>query len=197
MKFLFDLGGVFFDWNPRYFYRDIFSNIDELDFFLSEICNDEWNIKQDEGRSIKEAENEIISKFPHYEKQIEMYYANHHKMIKSVYANSIETLNKLKKNQYLCYVLSNWSAEMFVGMHDKYPFLNKFEDILISGNVRLIKPNPEIFKLAINRFDLEPKKTVFIDDKLENVDAAKKLGFNILHLVNPTEINLRIKKYLT
>ena len=77
MKFLFDLGGVFFDWDPNHFYKNIFENEQERKYFLTEVCNDEWNIKQDAGRTIADAECEIIPKFPHYEKEIKMYYKNH------------------------------------------------------------------------------------------------------------------------
>ncbi|SVC54700.1 uncharacterized protein METZ01_LOCUS307554, partial [marine metagenome] len=59
MKFLFDLGGVFFDWDPKHFFKNIFSSLDELDYFLTNVCNDEWNVQQDAGRTIKEAEEEI------------------------------------------------------------------------------------------------------------------------------------------
>ena len=64
IKFLFDLGNVFFDWDPRHFYKDVFSNTHEMEHFLSEICNDKWNIQQDAGRSIEEAEKELIPLFP-------------------------------------------------------------------------------------------------------------------------------------
>jgi len=197
MKFLFDLGGVFFDWDPKHFFNNTFSSSEELDYFLSIVCNDEWNVQQDAGRTIKEAEEEIIPKFPQYEKQIKMYYANHRKMIKGVFFDSIEILDKLKKNNYFCYVLSNWSAETFVGMTEDYPFLKQFDGLLISGQDNLIKPDPAIYKLAIQRFDLDPEKTVFIDDKLENIETARKLNFNTIHLTNPETITININKFLT
>ena len=197
MKFLFDLGGVFFDWDPKHFFKNIFSSLDELDYFLTNICNDEWNVQQDAGRTIKEAEEEIIPKFPQYEAQIKMYYANHRKMIRGVFLDSIEILDKLKKNNYFCYVLSNWSAETFIGMTDDYPFLKQFDGLLISGQDNLIKPDPAIYKLAIQRFDLVPEKTVFIDDKLENIDTASRLSFNTIHLTNPETIKVNINKFLT
>ena len=197
MKFLFDLGGVFFDWDPKHFFKNIFSSLDELDYFLTNICNDEWNVQQDAGRTIKEAEEEIIPKFPQYEAQIKMYYANHRKMIRGVFLDSIEILDKLKKNNYFCYVLSNWSAETFIGMTDDYPFLKQFDGLLISGQDNFIKPDPAIYKLAIQRFDLVPEKTVFIDDKLENIDTARKLSFNTIHLTNPETIIININKFLT
>jgi len=197
MKFLFDLGGVFFDWDSKHFFKSIFSSSDELDYFLTQVCNDKWNVQQDGGRTIKEAEEEIIPKFPQYEKQIKMYYANHRKMIKGVFFDSIEILDKLKKNNYLCYVLSNWSAETFIGMTEDYPFLKQFDGLLISGQDNLIKPDPAIYKLAIQRFDLDPEKTVFIDDKLENIETARKLNFNTIHLTNPETITVNINKFLT
>ena len=196
MKFLFDLGGVFFDWDPNHFFINIFKDLEERQYFLNEICNDAWNIQQDAGRRIKDAELELIPKFPKYEKQIKMYYANHRSMIKGTFTKSIEILDYLKKNNYECYVLSNWSAETFIGMTQDYSFLKKFDGLLISGEDKLIKPNPAIYQLAIKRFDLDPEKTVFIDDKLENVETAKKLNFHTIHLTNPKTINAEIKKYL-
>ena len=101
MKFLFDLGGVFFDWDPNYFFKDIFEKDDERKYFLTEVCNDEWNIQQDAGRTIKEAESVLIPKFPQYEKEIKMYYSNHRRMIKGTFTSSIKVLDKLKKQNYL------------------------------------------------------------------------------------------------
>ena len=196
MKFLFDLGGVFFDWDPNHFFKDIFDKNEEREYFLSKVCNDEWNIQQDAGRTIKEAEAILIPKFPHYEQQIKMYYKNHRNMIRGTFNSSIQVLDKLKKQNYDCYVLSNWSAETFVGMTDDYPFLQLFDGLLISGEDKMMKPNAEIYELAITRFNLIPQETIFIDDKLENIEAAKKLNLKTIHLVDPNKIELEIDKYL-
>ena len=196
MKFLFDLGGVFFDWNPKYFYKSIFSSEKEMNYFLTYICNDGWNIKQDAGKLIKEAENELIQKFPNYSKEIKMYYANHPKMIRAIYQSSVDKLLELKSLNYLCYVLSNWSAETFIGMTDDYPFLKLFDGFLISGEVKLAKPNKEIYDLAISKFKLIPEKTIFVDDRLENINTANSLGFNTVHLKNPNTIKKKLKKFI-
>ena len=196
MKFLFDLGGVFFDWDPKYFFINIFNDPKEMEYFLKDICNDAWNIQQDAGRSSEEAELELIPKFPRYEKQIKMYYANHRNMIKGTFKKSIKILDYLKKNNYHCYVLSNWSAETFDGMTKDYSFLNNFDGLLISGEEKLIKPDPAFYHLAIKRFNLDPLNCVFIDDKFENVEAAKKINFQIIHLTDPETIEIDIKKYL-
>ena len=196
MKFLFDLGGVFFDWDPNHFYKNVFENIEEREFFLAEVCNDQWNFQQDAGRSIAQAELELIPKFPHYEKEIKMYYKNHRKMIRGVFEESIDILKKLKDKNYECYVLSNWSAETFAGMTDDYPFLKLFDGLLISGEDKLMKPDSAIYELAKNRFNLNPEETVFIDDKRENIKAAKRLDFKTIHLTDPKNIEKEINQFL-
>ena len=195
MKFLFDLGGIFFNWDPYHYYKDIFSNRNELNYFLNNVCNDDWNYKQDAGRLISDAELDLISKFPQYTKQIKLYYPNHRKMIKNIFKESVEQLEELKSNNFFCYALSNWSSETFIGMTDDYNFLNKFDGMIISGNEKLVKPNKEIYNLAIKRFNLIPNQTVFIDDKLENIRPAKLLGFNVIHLEDPKLIKHKIRKY--
>ena len=117
-------------------------------------------------------------------------------MIRGIFNSSIHVLNKLKKKNYECYVLSNWSAETFVGMTDDYPFLQSFDGLLISGEDKMMKPSAEIYELAITRFNLIPQETVFIDDKLENIEAAKDLNLKTIHLVDPNKIELEIDKYL-
>ena len=196
IKFLFDLGNVFFDWDPRHFYKDVFSNINEMEYFLSEICNDKWNTQQDAGRTIEEAEKDLIPLFPEYQDKIKLYYKNHSKMIKGVFETSIELLEELKKQNYLCYVLSNWSAETFLNTKEKFSFLDFFDGLIISGEEKLIKPDPIIFHLACKKFNLIPKYTVFIDDRIENIDAASRLDFQTIHLTNPDEIKLLVKKEL-
>ena len=196
MKFLFDLGGVFFDWDPYHYYKDVFINKKERNNFLENICNDQWNIQQDAGRLIKDAESDLVKIFPNYENEIKLYYKNHRKMFRKIFQKSVDVLNDLKNKDFECYVLSNWSWETFQGMHKEYPFLNKFDGLIISGKEKLIKPDKKIYKLAINRFNLVPEETVFIDDKKENIEAANNLGFLTIHLTNPEIINNEIKKYL-
>ena len=195
MKFLFDLGGVFFDWDPNHFYKNIFENVEERQYFLNNVCNDKWNIKQDKGRLIKEAEHELIIKFPKYTKEIKMYYKNHRKMFRGIFYTSIEILKYLKNKKYECYVLSNWSWETFNNLDVEYPFLKLFDGLLISGKEKMVKPDKEIYLLAIKKFKLDPNQTVFIDDKIENINAAKNLGFKTIHLHDPKLIIDEINRY--
>ena len=196
MKFLFDLGGVFFDWDPKFFFKKIISGNDEMDFFLTKVCNDEWNLAQDSGRSIEDGEKDIIRKFPQYENLIKQYYPNHRKMIKGIFQSSVNILIKLKQDNYECFVLSNWSSETFIDIPKEFKFMENFDGLLISGEDKLVKPDPKIYLLAIDRFNLDPQNTVFIDDKLVNIEAAKKLGFKTIHLTNPNTIEAEINKFI-
>ena len=117
-------------------------------------------------------------------------------MIRGTYDLSIKILENLKKQNYECYVLSNWSAETFIGMTDDYPFLKQFDGLLISGEVKLAKPSKKIYELAISKFKLIPKQTIFIDDRLENINTANTLGFNTVHLKNPNKIKAKLKKFI-
>ena len=117
-------------------------------------------------------------------------------MIKGVFETSIELLEELKKKSYFCYVLSNWSAETFLDTKEKFSFLNFFDGLIISGEEKIIKPDPKIFHLACKRFNLIPEYTVFIDDRIENIEAASRLNFQTIHLTNPAEIKMLVKKKL-
>ena len=196
MKFLFDLGGVFFDWDPKNFFKDKFDNQSEMNFFLDNICNNDWNLLQDKGRLIIDAENDLISKFPNYEEKIKMYYPNHRKMIKGIFHESIELLYELKKKNYSCYILSNWSSETFEGMTDEYNFLKDFDGMIISGDIKLVKPDKKIFELAIDKFNLTPNETIFIDDRIENINSAQNLNFKTVHLTDPKRIKAKINELI-
>ena len=117
-------------------------------------------------------------------------------MFRKIFQKSVEVLNDLKNKDYECYVLSNWSWETFQGMDKEYPFLKKFDGLIISGKEKLIKPDEKIYKLAINRFNLVPEETVFIDDKKENIETANNLGFVTIHLTNPEMIIQNINKFI-
>ena len=115
-------------------------------------------------------------------------------MIGSVFKDSIEVLEALKEKNIYCYALSNWSAETWIGMLDDYPFLKKFDGIVISGQEKVMKPDEEIYQIAIDRYELIPNESIFIDDNLDNINAAKKLGFITIHLIDAFQIKKEINQ---
>ncbi len=195
-KFLFDLGNVFFDWNPERILKPIFNNDERMNFFINNISFHLLDTRCDAGITIEVAVNDAIKKFPEFEKEIKLYYPNHGNMVGGFFQKTVDVFYKIKELNHPCYVLSNWSAETYEGMEETYPFLKDFDGKIISGRDFLIKPDPAIYELAISRFDLIPQETLFIDDRLDNIEAAQKLNFQTIHLTNPSLIQELIDPYI-
>ena len=185
---VFDFGGVLIDWNPRYYYRDVFHDEVEMEFFLDKICNSEWNLQQDAGRSFNEATKELVNRFPKYENEIRNYYANWTKMIGGAIEENVVLIGDLK-DKYRLFGLTNWSAEAFPIVFNQYPFFKEFEGIVVSGIEKIVKPDTRIYKLLLTRYGLIANESLFIDDNLENINAANKLGFKAIHLKE--KVNLK------
>ena len=196
-KFLFDLGNVFFDWNPEKILKPMFNDDEKMNFFINNISFPLLDTRCDAGITIEIAVNDAIKKFPDFENEIKLYYPNHGNMVGGFFQKTVDIFYKLKELNYPCYILSNWSAETYEGMEEKYPFLKDFEGKIISGRDFLIKPDPAIYELAISRFDLVPQETLFIDDRLDNIEAAQKLNFQIIHLTDPSLIQELIEPYIS
>ena len=196
-KFLFDLGNVFFDWNPERVLKPIFNDDERMNFFINNISFPLLDTRCDAGITIEIAVNDAIKKFPDFENEIKLYYPNHGNMVGGFFQKTVDIFYKLKELNYPSYILSNWSAETYEGMEEKYPFLNDFEGKIISGRDFLIKPDPAIYELAISRFDLVPQETLFIDDRLDNIEAAQKLNFQTIHLTDPSLIQELIEPYIS
>jgi len=195
-KFLFDLGNVFFDWNPRHVLKEFIPDEKNLDNFLTNIAFPHLDMRCDAGVKIDIAVREAIEKFPEHEKEIKLYYPNHRKMVNGSYQDSIDIFQKIKSQDYPCYVLSNWSDETYDGMEEQYPFLKEFDDKIISGREFLVKPDPKIYQLAASRFNLVPEETLFVDDRKDNIETAIQLGFQTIHLIDPYSIKSEINKFL-
>ena len=181
---IFDFGGVLLDWNPRYLYKSYFNNDEEMEHFLADICNGEWNIKQDAGRPFAEAVKELQAKFPEYAETIQMYDDDWEKMLKCELPGSIDLLKELKSMGYGIYGLTNWSAEKIGYAFANYSFFSLFDGIVVSGVEKVVKPDRKIYEILLERYSLKPGECVFIDDNQDNVDMAKVLGINAIRFDN-------------
>lgn len=181
---IFDFGGVLLDWNPRYLYKSYFNNDEEMEHFLADICNGEWNIRQDAGRPFAEAVKELQAKFPEYAEAIQMYDEDWEKMLKCELPESIDLLKELKFMGYGIYGLTNWSAEKIGYAFANYSFFSLFDGIVVSGVEKVVKPDRKIYEILLERYSLKPGECVFIDDNQDNVDMAKVLGINAIRFDN-------------
>jgi len=174
---IFDLGNVLIDWNPRYLYRKIFDSEEKVEWFLTEVCDMEWNEAQDGGRTFEEGNKEAIAKHPGYEQQILAYFDRWNEMLGNADQGVVDILQSLRDNpKYRIYALTNWSAETFPIAQERFEFLKWFEGILVSGKVNLKKPDPAIYEMILKRYQINPENAIFIDDSQRNVDAANKFG---------------------
>lgn len=181
---IFDFGGVLLDWNPRYLYKSYFNIDEEMEHFLADICNGEWNIRQDAGRPFAEAVKELQAKFPEYAEAIQMYDDDWEKMLKCELPESIDLLKELKFMGYGIYGLTNWSAEKIGYAFANYSFFSLFDGIVVSGVEKVVKPDRKIYEILLERYSLKPGECVFIDDNPDNVDMAKVLGINAIRFDN-------------
>lgn len=178
---LFDLGAVLIDWNPRYLYRPLFGSDEAaMERFLAEILPPEWNHQIDAGKPFSEAVAERIRDHPEHAELIALWKDDWTKMLREPIAESVAILGELRQRGHRLYALTNWSAETFPVARAKFGFLDWFEDIVVSGEVKLAKPDPRIFALTIERCRLDPARTVFIDDSPRNVEAAAEAGLDAI-----------------
>lgn len=174
---VFDLGGVLIDWNPRYLYRKIFRSEQEMEYFFTNVCTKEWNAELDRGRPFAEMVVLLSRKHPEYKNEIAAYQQRWGEMLRDRFEGPVKILEALHAAGHPLYALTNWSAETFHMARARYGFLSLFEEIVVSDEEGLIKPDSRIYELLIERTDIKPSRTVFVDDREENVHEAKKLGF--------------------
>jgi len=194
---IFDLGGVLVDWNPEYLYEKIFPGAPEkMNFFLNEVCTKDWNMQQDAGRTFEEGTQILLKDYPEYEKEIRLFFDRWEEMMLGEIKGTSLILNKLKSlSEVKLYALTNWSAETFPIAIKRFEFLKHFEGIVVSGEEHTRKPYPKIYEIMLNRFGLEPQHCIFIDDSLENVEGARKLGINGLHYKNSKQLKADLQYY--
>jgi 2-haloacid dehalogenase len=182
---VFDLGGVLLDWNPRHLYRQLFNDEAEMERFLTEVCSPAWNEQQDGGRPFAEAIAELVAKYPEQRELIEAFYLRWPEMVKDAIHGTVEILRELRAANHRVFALSNWSAETYPKAHARFEFLQWFEFVAISGQLGVMKPQPEIFDHLLNKAGLRAEQCVFIDDSPKNVEAARALGWHALHFTSP------------
>ncbi len=191
---IFDFGGVVMDWDPRYFFKDHFNDDEKMEHFLKNIVTDEWNSEQDRGRSLAEGTEIQVAKHPEWEKEIRAYYDNWTTMLKSDIPHNVDVLRKLEHSKYELFGLTNWSAETFPYALENYDFFKLFEDkIVVSGTEKLIKPDPTIWNVLLDRYQIKAEESVFIDDNFNNIKTAESLGFICVHIKKDTNLERELR----
>jgi 2-haloacid dehalogenase len=178
---IFDLGGVLVDWDPRHLYRSLFARESEMEQFLSEICTPAWHNRLDAGRPMDEAVTELADQHPGQASLIRAYRDRWSEMFEGEIQGTVRLLKRLYRSNIPLYALSNFPAEKFEDFRQQFDFVSCFQGIVLSGTEQLTKPDPRIYACAVNRFDLDAGRTLFIDDRIENVESARTFGLRTHH----------------
>lgn len=193
---IFDFGSVLVDWNPEHLYGPYFNDEAKMKYFLTEICPHSWNAQADAGRRTAEITDERVAMYPEWEKEIRMYFGQWIKMMGGEIPGMREIVAGLKRRGYALYGLTNWSDETFCLVRDEYPVFKLLDGIVVSGEERIAKPDPELFRILLGRYRLKPEECLFIDDNPANVAAGESVGIRGIVFTSPEELKVRLKEVL-
>jgi len=185
---VFDFGNVLINWNPRNLYRKLFADPAEMEHFLAHVCTAEWNLEQDRGRSWADAVKLLCAQHPAWAQLISAYATRWQEMLDGPIQGTVEILRELKIAGRPLYGLTNWSAETFPIARKSFEFLDWFDGIVVSGDVKLAKPDARIYRHLLDTYGLTANETVFIDDSRANVEGAKAVGITALHFSSPAAL---------
>jgi 2-haloacid dehalogenase len=190
---IFDLGGVLIDWNPRHLYRKLFASDEAaMEAFLARVCTHDWNRCQDAGRSFAEGARLLKAEHPDKAALIDAYGARFDEMMPGPIAGSVEILADLQQRGVPLYGLTNFSAETYPPTVARFQFLRWLRGVVVSGEVGVIKPDPRIYEIAIERFAIDPHRAVYIDDVRINVAAAVHLGIHGIHFTSAALLRVEL-----
>jgi 2-haloacid dehalogenase len=190
---IFDFGGVLINWDPHRLFDKYFNgNPEAVDAFMDEIGFSSWNLSQDKGYPFTQAVMDLSVAFPQYAHLIRAYDVEWEESITGILPETVDILARLKTTGIRLFGLTNWSAEKFSLIRRKFHFFDLFEDIVVSGEVKLIKPEPEIFLFFLQKNHLRPEECLMIDDSPGNIESARKLGFCTHLFTSPTRLELEL-----
>jgi 2-haloacid dehalogenase len=194
-KVVFDVGNVLVRWDPRNLYRKIFDDEARMEWFLANVCTPEWNIEQDRGRGWDEAVALLVERHPDHEAPIRAFHERWHELVDGTFEDNVALLGRLREAGVPTYCITNFSGAKFREAQMRFPFLAGFDGIIVSGDERLLKPDPAIYKLLLSRYGLEAPDCVFIDDSAANVEGARSVGMHAVHYREPMDLAAELDRF--
>jgi 2-haloacid dehalogenase len=190
---VFDLGGVLLDWNPRYLYRKLFDDEAEMERFLSEVCTLDWHRAHDLGVPPEETSPPLAAAHPEQAELIWAWTQRTEEMLAGPIDGTVAILRELTAAGVPCYALTNTESWTYPGRRERYPFLTWFDGTVVSGFEGVAKPDPRVFELLLGRFGLTAADTLFIDDSLVNVEAARAAGMQAVEFESAAALRHRLE----
>ena len=185
---VFDVGKVLFEWDLRYLFAKLIADKDELEFFVTHVVTPEWHFQHDAGRALDEMVAERIAELPEYATLIAVYANRFNETIPGPVTGSLEIVQELADSGVPLFAITNFGAECWQGFRPTQPIFDLFQDIIVSGTEKLVKPDPAIYALALQRFGIRPGQAIFIDDNHDNVISARENGFAVHHFTDASSL---------
>lgn len=176
-----DVGKVLFEWDLRHLFVKLIDDQAELNWFLGHVVTPEWHFQHDAGRPLAEMTAELIALHPVYAAHIEAYRTRFNETIPRAVEGSLEIVSKLAERRVPLFAITNFGAEFWEMFRPTQPIFDLFGDIIVSGAEKIVKPDPAIYALALQRFGLKPGEAIFVDDNIDNVISARANGFVAHH----------------
>jgi 2-haloacid dehalogenase len=174
---VFDLGGVLVDWDPRNLLRKVMPGREaEMETILAEVLNHDWNLARDHGDSWSDAMADLVVAHPQWADVFRAYDERWAETLAGSHEDTVAVLRELHERKVPLYALSNWSAAKFPHAEERYEWLDWFEGVVVSGRVKLAKPDPAIFHYLLDTYGLQSEDILFVDDHEPNIVAARALG---------------------
>jgi len=192
---IFDLGGVLLDWNPRYLYRKMFDDEEAMERFLGEVCTMSWHEANDRGVPFEVTCAELAAEHPEHAEHIWAWGRRTEEMVGGPIDGTVEILRELAgSGSVRLFALTNMEAHTYPLRRERYEFLRWFEGTVVSSEEGVIKPDPRIFEVLLERYGLQPASTLMIDDNPRNIAAAKALGMPTVLFESPEALRLALEK---
>lgn len=173
---IFDVGRVLFHWDLRHLFAKLIADEAELERFVTTVITPEWHFQHDEGRPLAEMVAERIGDYPQHEALIRAYAMRFNETIPGPVEGMIELVEELDAAGVPLFVITNFGHEFWHQFRPTQPVFERFRDILVSGTEKLAKPDPAIYRLALDRFGLDAGDALFIDDREDNIAGAESVG---------------------
>lgn len=191
---VFDIGGVLLDWSPAHLYRQLISDPEELEHFLTVVAPLSWHWQHDRGVPMAETLPVRSAEFPEHAELLAQWQLRYLDMIGGAVPGTAEVVEDVRAAGRQIYGLSNMPAEVWPGLVDAWPVLARFDGVIVSGEERLVKPEPAIFDVLVERFGLDRANTVFVDDTPVNVVGARASGLQAIRFTDAEQLRADLRR---
>ncbi len=191
---VFDIGGVLLDWDPRHLYRKLFDDERAMDRFLTEICTLDWHAAHDRGTPFETSCARLAAAHPEHAELIWAWGRRSEEMVAGPIAGTVEILRELRARGVPCYALTNMEAETYPLRLARYEFMSWFEGAVVSSAEGVAKPDPELFRRLLRRYDLTAERTLLVDDADRNIRTARSLRIRTVRFRSPARLRARLRR---